>query len=322
MQKLSPDPYLSREEQKNLLKKNDLRAAWEIFLHWTWIVGAFALVYIWPHVLSVMVALFILGGKQLACAILMHDASHFAVFSHKGLNNFVGRWLGGYPIFNSMDRYRPYHVRHHITTGLEEDPDLLLTRGYPTSKKSMFRKFSRDLTGQTGVKALLGLILMHLGYLEFNLGGKVVKVSQKERRWADFFRLAWKNLHGPLIANGILFALTSLLASPLLYLLWIGAYLTTFQFSLRVRSIAEHSVVEDSTDPLRNTRSTYANPLERLLFAPYHVNYHLEHHMMMGVPSYRLPEMHRLIKERGFYELGLLEPNYWTVVKMAGSGGK
>ena len=321
MQKLSPNPYLSKEEQQVLLKKNDLRAGVEILLHWTWIVGAFALVYFWPNVFSILVSLFILGGKQLACAILMHDASHFAVFSHKRLNNFVGRWLGGYPIFNSMDRYRPYHVRHHITTGLEDDPDLLLTRGYPTSKRSMYRKFFRDLTGQTGIKAFSGLILIHLGYLEFNLGGKVVKVSQKDRTWSEFLHTAWNNLHGPLIAHAILFALTSLLASPLLYLLWIGAYLTTFQFCLRIRSIAEHSVVEDSTNPLRNTRTTYANPLERVLFAPYHVNYHVEHHMMMGVPSYNLPKMHKLIKERGFYEVGLLEANYWKVLKMAGSGG-
>ena len=81
--------------------------------------------------------------------------------------------------------------------------------------------------------------------------------------------------------------------------------------------MAEHSMVEDSTDPLRNTRTTYANWLERLLFAPYYVNYHLEHHMMMGVPSYNLPKMHKLIKERGFYEIGLLEKNYWRIVRKA-----
>lgn len=56
----------------------------------------------------------------------------------------------------------------------------------------MIRKFTRDLTGQTGVKALSGLILMHLGYLEFNLGGKVEKVDQKNRSWDGFFKVFYK----------------------------------------------------------------------------------------------------------------------------------
>jgi len=317
MQKLSPAPYLSKAEMKQLLQKNDWLAAWDVLLHWAWIAGAFALVYIWPNVWTVLVSLFVLGGKQLACAILMHDTSHQSVFSSRRLNDLIGQWLGAYPVFNNMKRYRPYHFKHHISTGLEDDPDLLLTRGYPTSRRSMFRKLFRDLSGQTGIKALIGLIMMHLGYLEYNLGGQVVRVSRKDRSWGEFFRTAAHNLGGPLLANLGLLGLLWWLASPWLYLLWIGAYLTTFQFSLRIRSIAEHSVVPDPTDPLRNTRTTYANPLERLLFAPYHVNYHLEHHMMMGVPSYQLPRMHKLIKARGFYETGLLEKNYWNVVKLA-----
>ena len=35
----------------------------------------------------------------------------------------------------------------------------------------------------------------------------------------------------------------------------------------RIRNIAEHAVVPDNDDPLRNTRTTLANPLERLLIA-------------------------------------------------------
>ena len=104
--------------------------------------------------------------------------------------------------------------------------------------------------------------------------------------------------------------------NPWLYFLWIGAFLTTHQFCIRVRSIAEHSMLEDPSDPVRNTRTTYANWLERILFAPYHVNYHLEHHMLMGVPSYNLPKMHKMLKDRGFYDSGILAQSYWQVLKM------
>jgi fatty acid desaturase len=54
-----------------------------------------------------------------------------------------------------------------------------------------------------------------------------------------------------------------------------------------------------------------------MLFAPHHVNYHAEHHLLMTVPSYNLPKMHRLLKERGYFETGLLEPNYLQIIKLA-----
>lgn len=317
MHQLPTAPYLTTEERKSLLEMNDFRAFVEVTIHWLWIVIALLLPYFYCHPLTIIMALFILGGKQLACAILLHDASHFSVFKNKKVNDFVGQWLGAYPIFQDMLAYRPYHKIHHLYTGLEEDPDLLLTRGYPTSKKSMMRKFFRDLSGQTGMKAFVGLILMNLGYIEYNLGNNIVRVSQKDRTWEEFFKVMIANLWKPIVANFMIFLPLYLFASGWLYLLWIGAYLTTFQFCIRVRSMAEHSVVEDATDPLLNTRTTYANFIERMLFAPYHVNYHVEHHMLMGVPSYKLPEMHALIKARGFYEKGVLAPNYWSIIQLA-----
>jgi len=319
MKKLSANPYLSLEERKALLQKNDFRAALGILKHWSLIIGAFALVYFYPNVWTILLSLLILGGQQLACAILMHDASHKSVFSNKNLNDFIGNWLGGYPILQHVQEYRPYHWKHHVSTGTAEDPDLLLTRGYPTSKKSMLRKFFRDLSGQTALKSYVGLFAMHLGYMEYNLGGKAVWVSQKDRSWGEFFQRALQKLSGPLGFQAILFGICWLIGMPLLYVLWVGALFTTFQFSLRVRSMAEHSMMEDQEDPIRNTRTTYANFFEKLLFAPYHVNYHVEHHMLMTVPYYNLPKMHKMIKERGFYEQGVLEKNYWKVLQLAAS---
>ena len=317
MQKVPATPYLTREERKMLLQKNNWIATFEITIHWAWIVFAFTLPYIWTNIFTILISLFILGGKQLACAILMHDTSHRAVFKNNFVNDLVGQWLGAFPIFQNMLKYRPYHQTHHFHNGLDEDPDLLLTRGYPTSRKSMYRKFFRDLTGQTGLKSFIGFIMMNLGYLEYNLGKNVTRISQKDRSWKDFFLTFFKHLGKPILVNLGLFLALWVLASGWLYLLWVTAYFTTFQFSLRVRSMAEHSMVEDTTNPYLNTRTTYANFFERILFAPYHVNYHAEHHMLMGVPSYHLPKMHRLLKSKGFYEKAVLEKNYWRVIQMA-----
>jgi len=247
----------------------------------------------------------------------MHDTGHYSVFTNKKLNDFSGQWLGGYPIFNNLLAYRDYHFKHHRLTGLEEDPDLLLTRGYPTSRISMFRKFFRDFTGITGVKALLGLTIMNLGFIEYNMGGKIVKVPKEKRSFSYHLKCFRANLWGAIIVNFIIFSTLWIFLSPWLYLLWIGAYLTTFQFCIRVRSLAEHSVVEDSTDPYLNTRTTKANWLEKMLFAPYNVNFHVEHHMLMSIPSYQLPKMHKILVEKGFYNKGVLAKGYWSVIKGA-----
>ena len=55
-------------------------------------------------------------------------------------------------------------------------------------------------------------------------------------------------------------------------------------------------------DMLKNTRTTEASVWERLTFAPCHMNYHMEHHFLMAVPAYRLPQMHRLLKSRGVFK--------------------
>ncbi|HIF14230.1 MAG TPA: hypothetical protein EYQ86_02425 [Bacteroidetes bacterium] len=102
-----------------------------------------------------------------------------------------------------------------------------------------------------------------------------------------------------------------------LYFLWIGAHLTTYNFSIRIRSIAEHSVVPDQLNNFTNVRTTYANIIECILFAPHNVNYHAEHHLLMTVPSYNLPEMHKILKDKGFYNKGLLKYNYWNIFKLS-----
>ncbi len=299
------------------MQKSNWKAALEIANTWGWIAFAFALAGFFPNVFTIIIAMFILGGKQLACAIILHDCSHDSMFTNRKVNNFVGNWFGAYPILHDVKKYRPYHLEHHKNTGLVEDPDLSLTKGYPTTAWSMTRKFARDLFGPSGVKANFGVIFMQLGVIKYALNGTAERLSQKGRSIADFVKTAVSNLAGPVAANAILFGILWAAGAPWLYLLWIGALLTTFNFSLRVRSMAEHSVVEDRTDPHKNTRTTYANFFERILFAPHHVNYHAEHHLCMGAPSYNLPKMHRLLSERGYFKDGALEYNYWSIVKRA-----
>ncbi len=309
--------YFSNDEIKMLMAKNNWKALLEIADTWFWIAFAFFIAGYWTNPLTIIIALLIIGGKQLACAIILHDCSHDSVFTSRGVNRLVGNWLGAYPIFHDVDKYRPYHTQHHINTGLDDDPDVPLTVGYPTTRASMMRKFARDLFGMSGFKSFLGVIFMQMGFLKYALNGKADRVSLKDKSLGDIILTAVKNLAGPVAANLLLFLILYITGKPWLYLLWIGAMLTTYNFCIRVRSMAEHSMVDNFHNPHKNTRTTYASFIERMLFAPHHVNYHSEHHLCMGAPSYNLPLMHKLLLERGYYKDGTKEDNYFTIVKKA-----
>ncbi len=307
--------YLSKDEIRKLMEKSDLKGLWHVSKVWFWIIASFALVALWTNIFTIIVALFVIGGQQLACAIIMHDTSHYSLFKTRKWNDTLGNILGAWPIVHNVQQYRPYHLQHHVATGTDDDPDIPITQGYPTTKVSMARKFFRDLAGASGIKGYVGIFSMHLGFLRYSVGGKIIKIVKEERGY--LWKNAWTNLQGPIIMNLLLFGICWLLGKPLLYLLWPGALLTTNQFCLRVRAMAEHSVVDDRTDPYRNTRTTYANFFERMLFAPLNVNYHLEHHFLIAAPSYNYPEMHKILKSRGFYKKGLLAKGYRQIVKMA-----
>ena len=90
-------------------------------------------------------------------------------------------------------------------------------------------------------------------------------------------------------------------------------------FITRVRNIAEHAVVPDDDDRLRNTRTTHAGWLTRALIAPYWVNYHLEHHLLVSVPCYNLPRMHRMLLDKGLGPRMEIRDSYAEVLGLATS---
>jgi fatty acid desaturase len=307
--------YFSPEEIKQLLQKSDWKGAWAVAEVWLWIIGAFLLAGIWTNVFTVLIALIILGAKQLGCAIIMHDASHYSLFTSRKLNDWIGNWFGAYPIIHNVQQYRPYHLAHHQATGTDDDPDINLIKGYPTTKPSMARKFSRDIFGISGFKGNYALLAMHLGYLKYSLGNYIERIVKEERGY--MWQNAWANLRGPMAANLILFVICWAFGHPWLYFLWPAANLTTYMLILRIRSMAEHSMVADRKDPLQSSRTIHPNVIEKVLFCPLNVNYHLEHHLLFTVPSYNFKKMHAMLWERGLYQKANFSEGYWKVIKMA-----
>jgi fatty acid desaturase len=276
------------------------RGLGSLALDWATVGAAFALVAAAPNPLTVVVALFVIGGRQLGLAVLMHEAAHGTLLRDRRWNDRVGTWLCAYPVWSDIRSYRPYHLKHHATTWTADDPDLALAAPFPVTRQSLRRKAWRDLSGRTGVKRL-GLILRY-------------------HRLARNFDAGREVMGGVLLTNGALLALLALAGHPALYFLWAGAWLTTYSLAMRIRSIAEHGMVPDPRDDMKNTRTTLARWWERLLVAPNRVNFHLEHHLLMAVPHYNLPRLHRMLRERGVLADACVAPGYLSVLRLAASG--
>lgn len=296
---------LSKEDIRELLVMRDWRSWLSVALNWATVAAAFALVARWPNPLTVIVALFVIGARQLGFAVLMHEAAHRSLFASRRVNDVVGNWLCAYPVWSDTKPYRPYHLQHHAKNWTDEDPDLGLAQPFPITGDSFTRKVWRDLSGQTGWKRLKATVRRDLG---LSRG----RVKRNFDAGLDAF-------HGVLITNAVLLGLLTLAGHPALYLLWVGAWLTTYSLVMRIRSIAEHAMIPDPGDEMNNTRTTVARWWERLLIAPNCVNFHLEHHLLPTVPHYNLRRMHRMLRERGALARACVAEGYPAVLRLAAS---
>ena len=290
---------LSREEIHELTRRSNWAGAWAIFSTWAVIAGAFAVLAIWPNPLTFLLAAVVIGGRQLALAILMHEAAHRTLFVKNYMNDVVADWLCAKPMGADVARYKKHHLGHHAHTGTEDDPDLSLAPDRPMTRRSLVRKFARDLLGLTGIKRVFGQFLIYCEVLEYTVSTETKRRPRNGRRFPDYARAFVRNASGFAITNlamaGALYATGQLWV----YSVWVVAYLTTFSLFLRIRSLAEHACTERSANELKNTRTTSAGLLARMTVAPIRVNYHLEHHLLVAVPYFRLPELHRMLRERG-----------------------
>ncbi len=297
---------LTPEEMRALHVRSDLMGAGLVLHAWALILAAMALFAFWPNPLTLVLAVVVIGGRQLGLAILMHDAAHGLLFRRRVLNDLVGQWLCAYPVATDLMAYRPYHLRHHRFTQQPDDPDLGLSAPFPITPASLGRKIIRDLTGNTGYHQRREQILLAWGPAGLS--------------WRERLRRLQRSLGDILLVNLVLLTILAGAGYWWLYpALWLLPLLTWYQVISRIRNIAEHALVPDNDDRLRNTRTTLASPLMRLILAPYWVNYHLEHHLLLFVPCWRLRAAHRLLLAKGYGERMEIRRSYREVLALASS---
>jgi fatty acid desaturase len=309
--RVDPKSYFTPEEWAPISARSSWKGLALVAHCWAVIGLSWAAVIAAVHffgpigLLGLIIAVPVIGGRQLGLGILQHDAAHGAL--HPSAK--VGDWVSNWVCLNGVERYRKYHLQHHKFAQQAEDPDLGLSAPFPITPVSLRRKIVRDLTGQTWFKQRFGDFGKRLAARK--AGEPVLPIVgheiAKQRRW--------------LLVNGAVILVSSLLGYWWAWFaLWLLPKATWQMMITRFRNIAEHALVaKNEPDPLRHARSTHANWLERIIIAPYYVNYHCEHHMFMHVPCWNLPRVQRLLRQKGVLDGMLTAPGYWTVLKAAAS---
>ena len=297
--RINPKDYFAPADWNGLTARSSWKGLALVAHCWVVIGAATVMGLIWPITLPLAIPL--IGARQLGLAILMHDAAHGALHPDPKVNDWVAEWLCG----GGVASYRKYHLQHHKYAQQEEDPDLGLSAPFPISRASFRRKVVRDLTGQTWFKQRFGRLTFRLKERKAGESLWLILAEEiaRQRRW--------------LIFNGL--AIVAFSAAGYWwgwFALWLVPRATWFQLVTRMRNIAEHALVaKNEPDPLRHARTTHANLIERALIAPYYVNYHCEHHMVMHVPCWNLPKANRLLARGGVTERMETAPGYMHVLQ-------
>ena len=197
----------------------------------------------------------IVGSRQHALAVMMHEAAHGNLCRSRRLNDWLGQYLCASPlIIASLRHYRARHRLHHTKLNSVQDPDWYLKATdsewrYPTSNIDLLLRLARVAAGG-GVAYLVRAQLL-------------TKSKRKSGVHFSAGMVTYLSLACVLI--------TSLHAWATIALLWLVPLVTIMPLCERVRSVAEHFGLKHTCD-LNATRSVRASWFSLFFFAPHHVN--------------------------------------------------
>ena len=276
-------------------------------IDWAMIVAAVYCAITFEHLLVAITAILLIGNRQHALAILMHEGVHFRVCGNHRLNDILSNILCGYPIFISTFNYRVFHLAHHRWLDTPKDPEgdfyfrYPREAAFPQKPWRFIAYFVRDLSG------LWPSSLLWLGGRIWNLPGQ----SKFQLIPICVFHVAIVSM---LFANQLLYVY---------FLFWLLPFATVFAATFRIRGLTEHLGIVDA-GPVRYVRETpnvlattrsIAGLVGRHLFGPHSINFHLEHHLYPSVPFHNLAKLSRELRKEHANEMLLrVRTNYFTAI--------
>jgi fatty acid desaturase len=246
-----------------------------------WMTGAFLLAGVGGLAGWSMATLCLLVAQR-HFQTLVHDGSHGFYARKRELNDRLANWLAAGWIGMTVDNYRRIHLRHHACNGSADDPEHV----------------SFATVAEAGGLAMLVLryacLLEALRLLRKYYGG-AGEPGRAPRASDRRPKRSLPHLH-VIGAQSLLAGACLVLGLPALYPIWLYLAMSWSPLLSRLRFLVEHPGDHDLTV------TTLSNGLERPLFAPLNFNFHFEHHAWPAVPPYRLGELHRHLRQIGFYD--------------------
>lgn len=274
------------EELHSLTQVSAWRGVASIALNWMIIVSMIVVAAIVDHPMVYLTAMVVIGARQHALLVLMHDAAHFRLFPNRAWNERLADWLCAYPHLVSTEAYRRDHLRHHRYLNSDQDPNWVAKIEnaeweFPKTHAGIAWLFLKDLCG-AGLYRMLGFLIHYQRKLQ---------AAESNENSPNRMRRAGRIIYY-LVA---MILVTSLHLWSYIFVLWLLPLFTIVPALLRLRVIAEHHGLEHEND-MNHSRNYHANLVERFLFAPHNVWLHLDHHLFPAIPHYHLPRAHALLE--------------------------
>lgn len=281
-------PSQFADDVRLLSQVSNAKGLYALGVQWAVIVATGGLAVLLSHWAAYLLSVIVIGTRQHALAILMHDAAHYRLLRNRTLNDLVSNLFAAFPLGICTSLYRATHFQHHSHTNTERDPDWVLMHRledwqWPKLQWQCVKVFVRDLLGLNALKQLRIVSqwspFKHL--FEVLQGTSLqLRLTTRELTSAACFSLFGVGLLA--ITNSWFYFL----------LLWVVPQLTVLVPIFKLRGIAEHLGVAGENN-LNRTRTVIPSLIERFLIAPLGVNFHLEHHLFPSVPCYNLSKLHK-----------------------------
>lgn len=297
-------PFMPLVRQLSVV--SNWHSACSIALQWAVIIAAGWAAIASGHWAVYLLAILVIAGRQQAMGVLVHEGSHFSLFTNHIVNDVICDLFIAFPVGLSTTLYRAHHLRHHRYTNTERDPDWVNQQAdrdweWPKTRWGCFSLLIRSLLG-------LNLSQATKVYLSFSPFVNLLKPVSPAY---------------PLRARALFLSSSVVVYAVLIWtqawwpalLLWVLPSLTLLNLFSRVRFTAEHIGVENECE-LNFTRTVIPSWLERVFIAPFGINYHVEHHVFPSVPGRNLAKLHgALMQDERFRSQAHLSYGYFGLRK-------
>lgn len=228
-----------------------------------------------------------------------HELGHGSVFKSKWLNRIFLYLFSAIAWWDPFD-YASSHTYHHrYTLHPEGDRENLLPLEPNLASPFVFQLLTINLFTLHGRTFSKGGLLSTLYVTLLGAFGRVGDVDRPRNEWVqtlhddqpeEYRRSIWWSRFLLLLHGGITVA--SLITGYWIFILLVPvAPFIANLFSYLV-GLPQHCGLRENTPDFRKSvRSMHLNPILEFLY--WRMNWHLEHHMYVGVPCYNLKKLHQ-----------------------------